>query len=181
MRTKWHGALPLLAAWVALGAPAYGRNLAPQRQDYLTHDEADKIRDAYTSDARIKLFLDFAADRISRFERQLALKNPGPRQADFLNSLLDAFGSCVDEADGRIDDALANGQDVRVGIKDFQKRVPDFLSRLKKIQGSGAKIEPFHYALEDAIADLQEDLQDVAKVKKQLEMNFAKPKGEGGK
>ncbi len=177
---RWRIAVPLMAALLALGVSAYGRSAAVQNQDYLTHDEADKIRDAYTSNARIKLFLDFAADRIARFERERTLKNPGPRQTGFLNNLLDAFSSCVDEAQGYIDDALTNGHDVRVGIQDFQKRVPDFFSRLEKIRSSGADIAPYHYALGDAIADMREDLQDVAKVKKQLELHFAKPKGGGG-
>lgn len=166
MSPKWCLALILAAALAGPAAP-----LARAQQDFLTQTEAEKVRNAYTANARIKLFLDFAADRLQRFQRELALKNTGPRRNEFLNSLLDSFTDCVDAASDRIHGAIENGKDVKDGIKDVQKRVPKFLKELEKVQSSGVDTRPFHYALSDAISDLKYDLKQAAKAKKQLELN----------
>ncbi len=42
----------------------------PQK-DYLTSMEADKIRDAETTNDRIKLFVEFADDRLKKFQYEL--------------------------------------------------------------------------------------------------------------
>jgi hypothetical protein len=166
MSAKWCLGLVLAAALAGPAAP-----VARAQQDYLTQTEADKVRDAQTANERVKLFLDFAADRLRRFKHELGMKGTGPRRADFLNSLLDAFTDCVDEASSRIDDAISNGKDVRKGIKDMQKRAPEFLAELKKIQSSGVDTKPFHFALVDAISDVQDDIKDAANAKKRLELN----------
>lgn len=166
MSAKWGLALVLAAALAGPAAPP-----ARAQQDYLTQTEADKIRDAVSVNERVQLFLDFAADRLRRFQHELGMKGTGPRRNDFLNSLLDAFTNCVDEASGRIDGGLNNGKDVRKGIKDMQKRGAQFLAELKKIEASGVDTKPFHFALSDAISDLQDDLKDAAKAKKKLELN----------
>ena len=62
---------------------------AAQEKDYLSGVEADKIRDAETSNERIKLFLDFAEDRLKKF--QYELEHPSSnKHAEMLNALLNA-------------------------------------------------------------------------------------------
>ncbi len=173
MFATWCLALILAAVPAGSAAPP---TRAPQ-QDYLTRTEANKIRDAYSANARIKLFLDFAADRLRRFQHELNMKNAGPRRNDFLNSLLDAFTDCVDEASSRIHGAIDNGEDVRDGIKDFQKGAPEFLAELKKIESSGVDTRPFHFALSDAISDVKYDIKQAAKDKKRLELNPPRRRG----
>src|ERR1700692_3420099 len=77
-----------------------GHALARQEQkDYLSALEADKIRDAETTNERVKLFLTFADDRLKKF--QYELEHPsGTRHIDMLNSLLNGYGGCVDDAAG---------------------------------------------------------------------------------
>ena len=70
---------------------------ASQEKDYLSSVEADKIRDAETSNDRIKLFLSFAEDRLKKF--QYEIEHPSSnRHAEMLNALLNAYIGCVDEA-----------------------------------------------------------------------------------
>src|SRR5579859_5582185 len=43
----------------------------PQRKEYLSEAEADKIRDADTPSERMKLFISFADDRLKKFQYEL--------------------------------------------------------------------------------------------------------------
>jgi hypothetical protein len=167
----------LLAATLAAPAAAFAR---PPQRDFLTQTEADKIRDAESANERIKLFLDFAGDRLFRFKRELKLQGRGPRWADFLNDLLDSFSSCVDAATNRISDAISQGEDVRAGIDDVKKRVPGFLADLEKIKKEGVDLKLYQDTLNDTIDDMHEDIKSAEKAEKQLQTNPPKPKPHGG-
>ena len=174
MRREW-GCATALAAILACGAatPASAARFpagAPQG-DYLTQTEADKIRDAESPNERIKLFLDFAADRLQRFNHELHMKDTGPRRADFLNSLMDAFDSCVNEASSHIDSAVSNGNDVRDGIKDLEKRGAGFMTALEKIKKDNLDLSQYRDALEDAMGDLRDDIKDAKKEERRLNFN----------
>ncbi len=169
----WLLALALLAPAATFARPA------PQGQDFLTATEADRIRDADSANARIGLFLDFAADRLGRFQHELQTKGTGPLRADFLNDLLDSFSACVDAASSRVQDGMNNGVDVRGGIRDIRKRVPRFLDELKKIKAKGVELKLYEDSLNDAAADLRGDLRDAEKAEKQLHFNSPGPKRRG--
>lgn len=156
---------------------------AQAQQDFLTPAEASKVRNAVSANDRIDLFLNFASDRLQRFEHELDVKSTGPLRADFLNDLLDSFTSCVDEASDRVGDAMSSGENARAGLEDVRKRVPQFLSELKKIQAKGSDLQAYRDSLSDAEADLRDDLQEVAKDAKQLQFNSPKSKaiGRGGR
>jgi hypothetical protein len=173
MRRAWRGAA-VLAAILACGTATASAARLPAgspQGDYLTHTEADKIRDAESPNERIKLFLDFAADRLQRFNRELHMKDTGPRRADFLNSLMDAFDSCVNEASSRIDNAVSNGNDVRDGIKDMEQRGADFMTALEKIKKENLDLSQYRDALEDAMGDLRDDIKDAKKEEHRLNFN----------
>lgn len=172
-------AATLAAPAAALAEPVSALTRPPQR-DFLTQTEADKIRDAESANERIKLFLDFAADRLRRFKQELKMQGTGPRWADFLNDILGAFSACVDDASGRIDDAISHGEDVRKGIKDVKKRVPEFLKELQQIKAQGVKLKLYQDTLDDAVDDLHYVLKDADKAEKQLRMNPPKKKPHGG-
>jgi len=169
----WLLAAALVAPGAALARPA------PQRQDFLTETEADRIRNADSANARIGLLLDFAADRLRRFEHELQVKSTGPLRADFLRDLLDSFSACVDEASSRVDDGIGNGMDVRGGIRDIRKRVPRFLDELKKIKAKGTDWKLYEDSWRDADSDLRDDLRDAEKARKRLQFNSPGPKPRG--
>src|SRR5258708_13533164 len=89
-----------LTLFAAMGAcsliPA---RAAAQRadKDYLSSVEAGKIRDAETTNDRIKLFLMFADDRLTKF--QYELEHPSSnKHTEMLNSLFNSFICCVGAA-----------------------------------------------------------------------------------
>ncbi len=128
-------------------------------QDYLTETEAARIRDAENTNERIHLFLEFAADRLHRFQQQLTLPHPGPRHADILRDLLEAFASCMDDAAGRVADGRDRGEDVRRGAAELKKRAGEFLNLLEKLRRTAPQGAPYADALEDAVDAVQQALQ----------------------
>src|SRR6266478_4800748 len=92
------------------------RAAAPPQKDYLTAVEAYKIRDAEKdTNERIRLFLSFAEDRLKKF--QYELEHPSTnRHGDMLNSLLNAYVGCVDDAADLIQLGLEKQDNIRKGI-----------------------------------------------------------------
>ncbi len=128
MNFKWL----LLLAFSLLVAPPFVRAGARQQKDYLSALEADKIRDAETVNERIKLFLMFAEDRLKKF--QYELEHPSSnRHGDMLNSLLNAYVGCVDDAADLIQLGIEKQENIRQGIDLMTSRTKEFLAVLGKL------------------------------------------------
>src|SRR6266581_6435323 len=105
---------------------------AAQEKDYLSAVEADKIRDAETSNERIRLFLGFAEDRLKKF--QYEIEHPSSnRHAEMLNALLNAYIGCVDDAADLIQLGIEKQENIRKGINMMASRTKEFLSVLEKL------------------------------------------------
>src|SRR5260370_855046 len=109
----------LFLACLMLAAASLVRAAGQPQKDYLSAVEADKIRDAETPNERIKLFLIFADDRLKKF--QYELEHPSSnRHADMLNSLLNAYAGCVDDAADLIQKRIQHvGMTIRGGMFEF--------------------------------------------------------------
>ncbi len=148
-------ALPAASAWA-------------QERDFLTGMEADKIRDAETPNARIKLFLDFAADRMKKFHYERSRSSQDRRRAARLAALLSAYAGCVDDAGELIDLGRLKQQDIHEGIEDMEKRGTDFLADLEKIGANQSASAPFREELLDALDATREALALAAKAKEEI-------------
>src|SRR5690242_21338820 len=96
-----------------IGPSVYAR--AAQEKDYLSAVEADKIRDAETSNDKIKLFLFFAEDRLKKF--QYELDHPSPvRHEQMLNFLMNAYIGCVDDGADQMQLAIEKQKNARAGV-----------------------------------------------------------------
>lgn len=135
------------------------------QKDYLTAVEADKIRDAETTNERIKLFIQFADDRLQKF--QYELEHPSPTNHEqMLNYLMNAYIGCVDDASDLIQLAIEKQENVRRGVDLMADKTKGYLEVLKKIQTDGKEIEVYKENLEDAIEGTQDALNDAEKAKK---------------
>jgi hypothetical protein len=153
---------------MALGASLVA-NAGPQQQkDYLSAVEADKIRDAETNtNERIRLFLMFAEDRLKKF--QYELEHPSTnRHADMLNSLLNAYVGCVDDAADLIQLGIGKQDNIRKGIELMAARTKEFLVILEKLSAEGAEREIYKDNLDDAIEGTRDALNDAEKAKKKV-------------
>jgi len=161
-------ALPfVLAASCLLGAPAPVHARSPQQKDYLTALEADKIRDAESTNDRIRLFLTFAEDRLKKF--QYEVEHPSTnRHGDMLNSLLNAYVGCIDDAADLIQLGIEKQDNIRQGIELMSSRTKDFLVVLQKISTDGPEREIYKDNLDDAIEGTQDAFNDAEKAKKKV-------------
>ena len=156
----------LLLAFTVLAAPPVGAG-AQQQKDYLSAVEADKIRDAETVNERIKLFLTFADDRLKKF--QYELEHPSSnRHGDMLNSLLNAYVGCVDDAADLIQLGLEKQDNIRQGIDLMTSRTKEFLVVLEKLSTDGPERDLYKDNLDDAIEGTRDAMNDAEKAKKKV-------------
>jgi len=151
-----------------LAAPHLARAAAPQQKDYLSAVEADKIRDAENNtNERIRLFLSFAEDRLKKF--QFELEHPSSnRHGDMLNSLLNAYVGCVDDAADLIQLGIEKQDNIRKGIDLMTARTKEFLAVLEKLSTDGAERELYKDNLDDAIEGTRDAMNDAEKAKKKV-------------
>jgi hypothetical protein len=157
----------LLLSFCGVVATPLVRAGTTEQKDYLTAVEADKIRDAETPNERIKLFLNFADDRLKKF--QYELEHPSSnRHADMLNSLLNAYIGCVDDAADLIQLGLEKQDNIRQGIDLMTSRTKEFLVVLEKISTDGPEREIYKDNLDDAIEGTRDAMNDAEKAKKKV-------------
>ena len=145
------------------------RAASPQK-DYLSSVEADKIRDAESPDHRITLFLSFADDRLKKL--QYELEHPSQyRHDEMVNSLLNAYVGCVDDAADLIQLGIEKQQNIRKGINLMASRTKEYIAVLKKIPTGTPDAEMYKDNLEDAI----EGTQDAASEAEAAKKNVAPP------
>jgi hypothetical protein len=163
---KYKIVLPLLAFCIFVFAP-FVYAAAPQQKDYLSSIEADKIRDAETINERIKLFLTFADDRLKKFQYELDHPSTN-RHGDMLNSLLNAYVGCVDDAADLIQLGIAKQENIRQGIDLMTSRTKEFLVVLGKLSTDGPERELYKENLDDAIEGTRDAMNDAEKAKKKV-------------
>jgi len=163
--TWWMRAILALALAGALVGIAAAQG-APEK-DYLSGYEADKIRDAETPNEKIKLFIQFAADRLKKF--QYELEHPSQtNHTQQLNYLMNSYVGCVDDAADLMQEAALKQQNVRAGVDLIAGKTKEFLEILKKIQAEGKEIEAYRDNIEDAIEGTQDAINDAEKAKKSV-------------
>src|ERR1700720_4180009 len=90
-------AMLLWFSFLAIGVSLLAAPASMAQKDYLSALESDKIRDAETTNERIKLFLTFADDRLKKF--QYEVQHPSSnKHPEMLNALMNAYVGCVDDA-----------------------------------------------------------------------------------
>jgi hypothetical protein len=163
---RFHKHFLLLVFCILMASPVVGAR-AQQHKDYLTSLEADKIRDAETTNDRIKLFLNFAEDRLKKF--QYELEHPSNnRHADMLNSLLNAYVGCVDDAADLIQLGIEKQENIRKGIDAMASQTKEFLVTLEKLSNDGAERELYKDNLDDAMEGTRDAMSDAEKAKKKV-------------
>ena len=141
---------------------------AQQQPDFLTPAEADKVRDAPTPNDRIKLFLDFAEDRLKKVQYEVHLTTPQVHKNEILNGLLNGYSGCIDEAADRIQEAKEKGAPIRPALKDVEKRAKEYLDALKAIEAANApELDSYKDALDDAIDGTQDAVNEATKASKE--------------
>ena len=161
----------ILGAFLLIGAILVASRVAgaQAKKDYLTEGEADKIRDAENNlSSKIKLYVGFADDRLSKFKYTLAHPTTDKNRADVLNGLMNAYGACMDDAADLIDVAKERQQDIRSGLKAIASRGKDFLTYLQELAKTGAELDTYKMTLDDAIEATQDAISEAEKATKEI-------------
>ena len=136
-----------------------------QQKDYLSALEADKIRDAETTNERIKLFITFADDRLKKF--QYELQHPSSnKHPEMLNALMNAYVGCVDDAADLVQLGIQKQENIRPAIDLMASRTKEFLQVLEKLSADGTEIDIYKDNLDDAIEGTRDAMNDAEKAKK---------------
>jgi hypothetical protein len=135
------------------------------QKDYLSALEADKIRDAETTNERIRLFLAFAEDRLKKF--QYELQHPSSnKHPEMLNALMNAYVGCVDDAADLVQLGIQKQENIRQGIDLMAGKTKEFLQALEKVSADGTEIDIYKDNLDDAIEGTRDAMNDAEKAKK---------------
>jgi hypothetical protein len=162
------GAMFLLASILSAMPPGMA-NAAPQKKEYLSEAEADKIREAGETGPRIVLFAAFASDRIKKLQYEFAHFDPtDQKRTERLNGLLNAYTGCIDDAADLIEIGIEKQQDIRAGVKAMQAGIKEFLPYLQGLATNGPEHETYKQNLEDAIESTQDAAKDVDKASKEM-------------
>ena len=134
--------------------------LLPQKKEYLSDAEADKIRDADTPSERMKLFISFADDRLKKFQYELNRTAPERNRTEILNALMNGYAGCLDDAADQIDVAQEKQQDIHDALKVMLAKGKEFLDILNKMDNDGPDLDAYRDTLEDAIEGTKDALSD---------------------
>lgn len=127
-----------------------------QDHDYLTSDEADKLRDAQDPSERIKVFVAFQQDRLGRI---VAASDANGDTRDDIDDLLNQYISIDNELKDWIQYQFDHEGDMRKGLRVLLDEGPKQLEMLRHIESSpntGAK--DYSTSLRDAVADMNDTL-----------------------
>jgi hypothetical protein len=157
----------LLLSAVFLSTLSNAATALPPQKDYLSTIEADKIRDAETPNERITLFLSFADDRLKKL--QYEMEHPSQyHHDDMMNSLLNAYVGCVDDAADLIQLGIEKQQNIRKAINLMSDRTKEYLAVLQKIPTGTAEAENYKENLDDAIEGTQDASREADEAKKNV-------------
>ena len=162
------GALFLFAS--ALGVlPLHAARAVPQKKEYLSETEADKIRDAGASGPRIQLYATFASDRIKKIKYELEHIDPADqKRADRMNALILGYTGCIDDGADLIEEGIDKQEDIQEGVKAMRAGLKEFLPYLQDLAKNGAERETYKANLDDAIDATQDAQKDVENASKEM-------------
>ncbi len=145
-------------------------SVAAQDKDYLSSIEADKIRDAETTNERIVLFLNFAEDRLKKFQYELDHPSANKHE-ELLNFLMNAYSGCLDDAADLVQLGIHKQENIRKGVDLMASKAKEFLVILNKLSSDGADRDLY----KDNLADAIEGTNDALKEAEQAKMKVAPP------
>lgn len=154
-----------------MGAASIRVSAAPQQtsQDYLSSEEADKIRDNQSPAARIKLYVSFAEDRLKKFQYEQARTAPEMDHAAILSGLLNGYSGCMNDASNEIDEAKDEQMNIHPELKLLESKGKDFLTELQKIdKAKGPNYSDYNDTLEDAIDGTKDAISDAHDALKEM-------------
>lgn len=131
-----------------------------QERDFLTADEVDQVREAQEPNARLKLYVEFAKQRLALLQQFLAKEKPG--RSAFIHDTIEDYTHIIEAIDTVADDALKRKVAIDEGMKIVAAAEGEMLTALQKVQDSGPKdLARYDFVLKNAI-DTTSDSKDLS-------------------
>jgi hypothetical protein len=121
-----------------------------QERDFLTADEIDQIREIQEPNARLKLYVLFARQRLALLQQFLSKEKPG--RSALIHDTLEDYTHIIEAIDTVADDALIHKANLELGMKDVVAAEAEMVATLQKVEDSAPKdLSRFQFVLKNAI------------------------------
>jgi hypothetical protein len=121
-----------------------------QTHDFLTADEIDQVREAQEPNARLKLYVLFARQRLALLEQFLSKEKPG--RAALIHDTIEEYTHIIEAIDTVADDALVRKLPLDIGMKEVAAAEGEMLTKLQKIEETAPKdLARYDFVLKNAI------------------------------
>ena len=145
---------------ILFAAAALALTLCAQERDFLTQDEIDQVREVQEPNARLKLYCEFAENRVELVKHLMEREKPG--RATLIHDALDDYGKIIDAMDTVTDDALTRKLPVGEGMAYVAKSEKEMQTSLQHIQDAQPKdLARYQFVLEQAL-QATKDSEDLA-------------------
>jgi hypothetical protein len=128
-----------------------------QRREFLTDGEIEAIREAQDPNERLKLYTQYAQQRLELVEKALAGSETD--RAPQIHAALSEYNRILEAIDANVDQALTHRDLMRKGLEYALKNEPDFLKLLQSFQARNPKdLDEYRFALSQAIENTKDGI-----------------------
>jgi hypothetical protein len=121
-----------------------------QERDFLTADEIDQVREAQEPNARLKLYILFARQRLALLQQYLSKEKSG--RSALIHDTIEDYTHIIEAIDTVADDALVRKLPLDVGMKEVATAEGEMLTTLQKIEDAAPKdLARYEFVLKNAI------------------------------